>query len=859
MEMSKKILLIDGHGIAFRAFYAVPGLTAPDGTPTNVLVGFFNMLSKVCHDLKPDEIYTAFDMAGPTFRHRIFPDYKANRKPAPDEFKQQLPILQKMLPLLGIRIMQRSTVEADDLIGSAAKLFAESGNDVLVLTSDKDIMQILAPHITLIRPGRGVSSFDKYTAESFTEKNGFAPDKVVDYLALMGDSVDNIPGVPGVGKKTAARLMTDYASIEDIMNHLNDLKPGVRKRMTEHGQTAIDTRKLTKLKSDEDLSEFINAPSVTDLDAFGEMCSDLGMKKVATSFGAPVKKSTKKDDTKTLSLDFSDSGEEKDTESGDDFLNAVPASPTGEISLETILNAPRLGIDMEENGTGIIIAAPDGSWHKTDSATLISHAGEILKHRIVCFDAKRFCALFPKPEIAEISDIRTAWYLIHPDLPPFNAEEYLPGGHSPERALLMLAMHKKMMERISELGLETVMNDIDLPLVPVLINMERRGIRLDRDKMLLLDQELSGQIEKLSNHIYESAGGEINLNSPKQVGELLFEKLGLPVIKKTKTGYSTNVTVLEKLKELVGGVCDIPAGLLEYRELAKMSSGFVQPLLNAADGNGIIHSTFEALTTGTGRLSSRDPNMQNLPNYSDWGDKIRSCLIPSAPGNCFVSADYSQIELRVLAHLSRDPQLIRIFKSDRDIHTETAALVFNLPPEAVTKELRRNAKTVSFGLIYGMSVFGLASRLGTDRKSAQKVMDAYFAALPGVRKYLENSMNRSLSEGYTSTLYGRRRPMDEITTGTGRALDHQKRVAVNAPIQGTAADITKIAMNRVREEFAGEDIHMVLQVHDSIVVECPISSAEETARRLDKAMEHAVSLDVPLKTETATGPSLAEV
>lgn len=848
----KKILLIDGHGIAFRAFYAVPGLNAPDGTPTNALVGFFNMFAKVTHDQTPDEVYTAFDMKGPTFRHLLYPEYKATRKPTPEEFKAQVPLLHQMLRSLGVRIMERSTVEADDLIGSAAVQFSARGDEVIILTSDKDIMQVLRPGVKIIRPGRGVSKFDEYTVESFEAKYGFPPEQMVDYLALMGDAVDNIIGVPRVGEKTAGKLISTYGTIENIIQHADELKPAMRKSISENGSRAIDNRKLTRLKCDEDLTEFTGPAPAADLEEFGAICTRLGLRKAATSFGAPfgTAASPKTDAEKVL--DISDQGE--------------PAPELlGEIPLDTLLEAPRLALDVatpdEQDSVAapqIIIAAPDGSWWRGPLADLEPRMDKLLTRKVICADAKSFCSLMPRPALGGLWDISTAWYLLHPDREPYDAKEELGLAVSPERAVRMFAAAKSLERAVSESGMTSVMNDIDMPLIPSLVNMERRGIRLDRVKMETLSGELDARLKDISDRIHATAGSEINLNSPKQIGTLLFETLGLPVIRKTKTGYSTDVSVLEELRDMFGSRCDIPALLLEYREIQKMASGFVQPLLAAAGPDDIIHSRFEALTTGTGRLSSRDPNMQNLPAYSGWGARIRECLIPAAPGHCFVAADYSQIELRVLAHLSGDPRLIEVFNSDRDIHTETASMIFGIPADAVTKELRRNAKTVSFGLIYGMSVFGLASRLGCDRKSASAIMEAYFAALPGVKEYITRSQENSLAHGYSETLYGRRRPMNEISTGA-RTKDHRRRVAINAPIQGTAADITKIAMNHVAARFAGTDVHMVLQVHDSIVCECPEETADETARVLSETMENAAKLSVPLRTEQTTGKTLATV
>ena len=863
----KKILLIDGHGIAFRAFYAVPMLNAPDGTPTNVLVGFFNMFARARHDWKPDEIYCAFDMKGPTFRHKLYPEYKGTRKPTPEEFKAQIPLLHEMLPLLGVRLMERETVEADDLIGSAACQFAARGDEALILTSDKDIMQVLRPGVKILRPGRGVSSFEVYDETVFTEKYGFPPSGMVDYLALMGDAVDNIKGVPGVGEKTASSLMHDYGTIENIIAHTDTLKPAMRKKMAEHGQTAIANRALTRLKCDEDLSEFTDRPLTVDLEAFASKCAALGMKKVAETFGARAAAPAKEDDVQPLSLDDEPAAPETLPEP----LEIIP--PAGAIPLDAVLMAPRLALDLDEtkfvrrfapdpgllSSIGTILAAPDGSWWQGSFAELAPRLGELSGHKLVTLDAKTVCYLNDLPADVSLFDIKSAYYLLHPDLETYDAAKELGLTFSPDRALRLLSLGRALGKQLEEQKMTSVLTGIDTPLIPVLVSMEKRGIRLDREKMAALASELDARITELTEAVCEGAGAQINLTSPKQVGELLFEKLGLPVVKKTKTGYSTDVSVLEQLRDICGDKCLVPSQLLEYRELAKMSSGFVQPLMAAAGPDGLIHSTFEALVTGTGRLSSRDPNMQNLPAYSGWGARIRECLVPAQPGNCFVAADYSQIELRVLAHLSGDPQLIEIFNSDRDIHTETASLIFGLPPEAVTKELRRSAKTVSFGLIYGMGVFGLAARLGTDRASAARITQAYFEALPGVKEYVESSRKNSLAAGYTATLFGRRRPMDEVSTGSKDIKGHQKRVAINSPIQGTAADITKIAMNKAAEHFAGKNVHMVLQVHDSIVCECPAEDAEQTARELSEVMENAVQLSVPLKTERTSGKTLASV
>lgn len=869
---SKKFLLIDGHGIAFRAFYALPALNAPDGTPTNAIVGFFNMLGKIWHEQQPDAIYAAFDMKGPTFRHEIFPEYKGTRKPTPEEFKVQVPLIEEALPLLGIHVMRRQSIEADDLLGSAATTFAAQGDETLILTSDKDIFQVLRNGVKILRPSKGVSRFEEYTAQSFLEEYGFTPEKVVDYLALMGDTADNIPGIPGVGKKTAARLLKQYSSIEGIVEHISDLTPSLRQKVKENYRLAIKNRRLTRLKCDEPLDEFLGHDISPNISGFKDFCDKLGIKKFVATFESIINgTSAAQHDESVNAVTSTQAQSETTTDNAPVHEQEKRVAPTAIIPLDTMLMAPRIAIDVSANithgqrpteetlkDTKVILTAPDGSWWQGTMADLTPKLSKFLKRKVVCLDAKMLCALMETPQVGELWDIKTAWYLLHPDLEAYDAKKELDLEFSPERTLQLLSVAKELEKKIAAQNLGKAMKEIDMPLIPVLVNMERNGIKLKRDEMMALSDELEKRIDTIATQIHEISGIEVNLNSPKQLGELLFEKLGLPPVKKTKTGYSTNVSVLEHLRDVYGERCKVPALLLEYRELNKMLSGFVEPLLSAADSNAIIHSTFEALTTGTGRLSSRDPNLQNLPAYSGWGKRLRECLVPSREGNCFISADYSQIELRVLAHISGDPQLIDIFKENRDIHTETASLIFGLPPQAITKELRRNAKTVSFGLIYGMSTFGLASRLDCDRSTASKIINAYFDALPNVKNYINTAKQQALKEGYTQTIYGRRRRIDEISTGKA-STEHRARAAINSPIQGSAADITKIAMCKTVEYFTGRDVHMVLQVHDSIVCECPADKAEEYASELADVMENAVSLSVPLKTQTSIGPSLAEV
>ncbi len=853
----KRILLVDGHGIAFRAFYALPPLSSSAGTPTNVLVGFGHILGRARKDWNPDEIYVAFDAKGPTFRHELSQSYKATRKPTPQEFSVQIPLLQQMLTLAGITIMARQGVEADDLLASAARQITD-GQEALILSSDKDMMQVLRQGVKMLRPQKARAPFKVIDLEAFQEEYGFPPQTMVDYLALTGDTVDNIQGIDGVGDKTARRLLSKYGSIEGILSHLEELTASQASKFSHQGAQALENRKLTALKCDEDLSEFFQQRLEPRREELLEFCASLDINaKVAAELlcqgGSPS----------TAERISYHGGSGAAAPIAETVLELHP-DPADRIPLTTLLEAPRLALDLQ-NGSGedgpvlASLCSSNGCWWEGPAAELRSLLETLMARPVICSDAKALCAAMDLDQLGSLWDLKTAHYLLHPDKEDHGLEALSQLPFSAERTLRLFGLRDQLGARLEELKLTALMEAVDGPLIPVLVAMERWGIGLDGQGLAQVGQELEAAMAQAEGAITEASGARLNLNSPKQVGQLLFEKLQLPAIKKTKTGYSTNTEVLEQLDQICGSWCPVPRLILEHRELSKMLTGFVQPLGAAAGPGGLIHGTFEAQTTGTGRLSCRDPNLQNLPAYSQWGNRIRSCLKPRKEGHCFVAADYSQIELRVLAHISGDPRLQEIFQGDRDIHTEMASAIFSIPAQEVTKELRRAAKTVSFGLLYGMSAFGLASRLAVGRSQAQEIVDAYFRALPGVKEYMEESYRRAQQRGYTQTLFGRIRPLDEVGTGNASDKGHLKRVAINSPIQGTAADITKIAMIAVSRRFAGRDVAMVLQVHDSIVCECPFEDGPAVAAELAEAMASAASLSVPLKTETKTGPTLAEI
>lgn len=835
----KKLLLVDGHGLAFRAFYALPELTAPDGTPTNAVVGFFNMLQKALEDRSPDIYAVVFDAPGPTFRHEVYKEYKAGRKPTPPELKIQVPIISELLGLMGVPVVMREGVEADDVLASFGCSASKEGAETLILSSDKDILQILGPGISVLRPGKGVSSFTLLDEQGFREEFGFPPSAMTDYLALLGDAADNVPGVPGVGDKTAKKLLAEHGDLDGIFKGLDSLKPALRKKLEENKEQAYRSKELVTLLcgKEENLADLAHGEGQRE--EFLARCKALGLQKIAEKM-APG----------------------KSTGNLLPGVHVAGAPSAFHVFIPEITGKYPMGLSLE----GFCITGPGGT--KTGGSpddarsALASLAGD--KILFPDFKAAAAClgSYFLPP--SRVMDFKTAHYLLHPDGGTHNPQELIPGYESlsPEgKGHILAAEYMELAGKIAEHeNLSTLMEETDIPLVPVLVDMEKNGIGCHISALNTLASDLSGRLENIEEEIARRGGERINLNSPKQVAWLLFEKLGLPSGKTTKTGYSTDISVLEGLSAMGAPFNEVPNLLIEHRELAKMLSGFVHPLEKSAlEGKGTIHGIFEPAVTGTGRLSSRDPNLQNLPSYGEWAVRIKECLLPTVGGNVFVSADYSQIELRVLAHLSGDRRLLNAFAEDRDIHRETASWVFSADPSMVTQELRRVAKMINFGLLYGMSSFGLAQRLGIGRPEAADIIKRYFQALPGVKEYLEKSYEDAKKRGFAMTLAGRIRPLDEVSVSP-RDRDALRRVAVNTPIQGTAADIARKAMVNFAAAFPSSgSVRLTLQVHDSLVCECPGEKSEEVRQSLEKIMEGAAVLATPLKVESKTGQNLGQV
>lgn len=758
-----------------------------------MIVGFMNMLFRVQDELMPDCIIVVFDAASKISGHRAFrydlqDDYKEGRKPLDEDMKVQLPLLKNLLNFLGYNVIIREGVEADDTIASIARLVQRHGHEAVVLSSDKDLFQILSRNIRMMRPIKnGISGAELYDEHSFVEEFGFPPSSMPDYLALYGDKIDNIHGVRGIGDVRAKRLLAEYSTIESIYANLDQLTKSMRTKLEAAGlENVLWTRNsMTRLRDDlyDDEPFFLETCMKFrgDFHKAEDLAADLGLERILKRIGSRK--------------------------------HVVPRILGG-------------------HGESVM---PDTEILVDDYKTTLKKNPE----------------LFPKN--CRVWDLRTAYYLLHPD----------EAGTKFPDVLAFIRQTKDPRKTLTEIaggleaevghydGLKNVMEEIDLPLIPVLNQMEEHGVRLSHWQFESLRIELEEKIRELESLLIRETGVRINMNSTQQIAWLLFDHLKFEPQTRTRGGAnSTDNAVLERLSKLDNGI--VPRILLEYRELFKMLTGFVVPLTKAAWADGIIHTTFEAAATGTGRLSSRDPNLQNIPVFGHWASAIKKGLVPVDDGNVFVAADYSQIELRVLAHMSGEERLLEAFRKGRDIHTETASWVFGVLPELVTPELRRTAKMINFGLLYGMTDFGLAERIDVSRSEAKAIMMRYFAALPGLQGFLEDLVYSAKQRGFSRTLSGRVRPVDGIPA-KNQALD---RALINTPIQGTAADIARRAMIDFEREHKGK---LFLQVHDSLVCECPESEADEMSEGLREIMIHAGGEIEHLEVEIKRGKTLSDV
>ena len=849
-----KLMILDGNSIVNRAFFGVRALNAPDGTPTNAIFGFLNILQRLLEEQKPDAVCVSFDRKEPTFRHKAYDGYKAQRKAMPDELAAQMPVLKETLDAMGIRRYELAGYEADDILGTVSVICEEKGWNCVIVTGDKDSLQLITDSTTVcnVKTRMGQTETINYTPAVFEEEYGFAPPLMVDLKALMGDSSDNIPGVPGIGEKTALELVRKYGTIENIYADLPSLevKDGVRKKLAAGEESARKSYWLATILKEVPMT-FDPADNLWDrnyTDALYGLFKRLGFQKFIEKWGLEESKADA-EIAKANELSHIEIGNEAEL---DTLLSALDAADLLAVSFSDTLDSIEL---CDGKAVYFTSWSSCGERYEELLRRVFSPGKKKLGHNV-----KELMNVLVKEGRSRegfVFDTALSAYLLDA-----NESDY-PLGRLSARYLsaecdgtqAVYALYPVLNESLKELGMEKLYYEIELPLCEVLSDMEQAGFYVDRKALYEFGERLNGDIAALQASIWQDAGHEFNINSTKQLGEVLFEELMLPSGKKTKTGWSTNVDVLEKLR----GKHPIIDAVLEYRTLTKLKSTYADGLLKVIGEDGRIRSSFQMTVTATGRLSSTEPNLQNIPVRKKLGAEIRKMFV-AGPGKVLVDADYSQIELRLLAHISGDTAMQEAFLSGEDFHTVTASKVFGIPMEEVTPTMRSRAKAVNFGIVYGISAFSLAQDIGVFPNEAKAYMEAYLDKYHGVRDYMEQIKARAKADGYVETMFGRRRYLPELKSSNFNVRSFGERVALNMPVQGAAADIIKLAMVNVHRRLKSEKLEakLILQVHDELIVECPESEAAHVQALLEEEMENAVHLSVPLTAEAHIGHSWAE-
>jgi len=837
--MKKKLLAVDGNSILNRAFYGVRPLTTKDGFPTNALFGLVNMILRQVEALSPDYAAVAFDLKAPTFRHEAYKEYKAGRKPMPEELAQQFPVAKELLSALGFHVLEMPGYEADDILGTLARMAGEADCDAYLMTGDRDALQLIDPHVHVLL-ATNTETVDMDEAKFF-EKYGVPSDVFVDVKALMGDSSDNIPGVPGIGEKTALKLIGEYGSLDGVYEKLPEAKhtPSVRAKLESGRESAYLSQMLARICCQVPL-----ALSMEDLTNGGARREELRAMLLRLEFSSFIKR---------LSLDTVES---ERAESPAIEMREVGA----EALLELLSSADTVALDFDGTRTVLLV----GETACVTDVPLTDVCEALLGKTVVVYDAKTLCK---HPEAEGLRECRTfdlmlAAYLCNSSKSNFElstlVSDYLGEvfSESAPRVLSYLRLYRMLSERLALEGQEELFWSLEMPLAFVLADMETEGFCIDREGIAAYGERLGEVASVLEGQIYFHAGKRFNINSPKQLGEVLFDGLGLPHAKKTKTGYSTNAEILEKLRPYHPIIEDV----LDYRQVMKLKSTYADGLLKVADEHGRVHTNFKQTGTATGRLSSTEPNLQNIPVRTEMGRELRRFFLPRDGEHVIIDADYSQIELRLLAHAAADANMIASFRAGTDIHTTTAATVFGVSPDEVTGEMRKKAKAVNFGIMYGIGAFSLADDIGVSRAEAQAYIDQYLAGYPGIDAYFARTIREAYENGYVTTLFGRRRYIPELAGTNKMQQRFGERVAMNSPIQGTAADIIKLAMIRVHKRLAdaGIDARLILQVHDELLIDAHRDCADEAERILREEMENAVSYSVPLDVDIHQGKNWFE-
>jgi len=885
-ENSGRLFLIDGNSFCYRAFYAIRSLTNSKGQPTNAIYGFITMINKLIKEEKPEYLAIAFDLKGPTFRHKKFEEYKIHRKPMPDELIDQMPLIKEVVRGYNIPIFEMQGYEADDVLATLATKAADKGYDVYIVTGDKDMLQLVGPHIKVYNVHKEGLIYDKAKVK---ERYGVPPDKIVDLIALMGDSSDNIPGVAGIGEVTAKKLMEDFGSLDKVLSAGDKIRSeSLRKKITASREQAILSKELATVDREVPVKVDIGELGLKgpDNEKLYGLFSELEFKRLLKDFSAPGKQLSGK-------------------------YNLIKDEGELEELIKELAKQKEFALDFETTGTDPLSCEPVGisfCWKEGtayyvpigdveggfDRCGLFERLRPLLEDRKklkigqnIKYEELLLATNGVKVE-GPVFDTMVGSYLLNPSKMNHNLEditlEYLGRKKTPITDLIGEGKKKITMKEVEigkikdyccqdsdaafrlkdvlegqlvEKNLDKLFHEVEMPLLECLAEMELTGVAIDVDYLKKMSEEMEKQLDKITAEVYEIAGAEFNINSPKQLAEILFVKLKLPVVKKTKTGHSTDVEVLEALS----AVHALPAELLKYREISKLKSTYVDALPQLVNPKtGRVHTSFNQTVTATGRLSSSDPNFQNIPIKTEMGRRIRKAFVPGAKGRLILSADYSQIELRVLAHFSRDKELLEAFEKDRDIHAHTASLIFGVRESEVTAEMRSIAKTVNFGIIYGMSPFGLSKELKIEVSKAKEFIDAYFEKYGRVKVFLEDLVEEARQDGYVTTILNRRRYLPEINSQNNSVRQFAERAAINAPIQGSAADLIKIAMINIHHVLKekGLDSKMILQVHDELVFEVPDDEVEDMKEIVKTRMEEVVKLSVPVRVQVKTGKNWLE-
>ena len=868
-----KFVLIDGHSILNRAFYGVPIFTNSEGLHTNAVFGFLNIMFKIIDSKQPDYMAVAFDVHQPTFRHEMFKDYKGTRKPMMEELREQVPVIKELLQKMNITTVELPGYEADDVIGTLSKKGEKAGMEVDVISGDRDLLQLASDHITICIPKtkKGQTTVEEYNTECVRKLYKVTPTEFIDVKALMGDSSDNIPGVPGIGEKGATAIISQFGSIENAYDHADEIS---------------NTRNRNALLNNYEMAQMSKTLATINIQSPVEVTPE--QCKLEDIYTEDALEMIKRLEFKSMIQRFGSVTSTNDCEGGFKYINnPFDADPIFEqaknadnVGIFIYRNKDNFGVSLCFNNDNVYYIGKEGF---VTEDYIIEKVRDLVnaKAKLTILNIKENNDILENDDAESIFDISIAAYLLNPLQNTYDyddiAREYLgmnvpafdeifpktkknetPSDEIPENILkyacynAYVAYKAKdaLTKKLKETEMLDIYNNVEIPLTYALYDMEQAGIMVAGDKLKEYGERLKTGIDALEKDIFAEAGHEFNINSPKQLGEILFGEMQLPGGKKTKTGYSTSASVLEKLEP------DYPfvSKILEYRQLTKLKSTYADGLAVYIGEDNRIHGKFNQTITATGRISSTEPNLQNIPVRMPLGREIRKVFIPKE-GCVFIDADYSQIELRILAHMSDDKNLIDAYNHSKDIHAATASLVFHVPLEEVTKEQRSNAKAVNFGIVYGISSFGLSNDLSISRKEAEQYIKDYFISYPGIKNYLDNSVKEAKEKGYSVTMFGRRRPIPELTSGNFMQRQFGERVAMNSPIQGSAADIMKIAMINVAKELKEKDLKskIVLQVHDELLIEAYENEVEQVKDILKRNMEQAAHLNVPLDVDVQVG------